>query len=213
MEFIDKKINDALNKELEATEGSLTRVKRAIYGDSKGRIRTFAIISPDNPMGKKATPQENNKARKEFKDTLRAGYYQYTPIKGQYNDPEQSYFIFNISFKGAEYLAKTFKQESFIFGQQLNNESKIFYYQTDRDSYEKEGKIDYNQSCLSKGVNLMDTAKDMFSKKNGFKYSFDFDFDNMEFLPSSNQQAFEQSLDDRYSGKSQYYARIKSQRS
>ena len=56
---------------------------------------------------------------------------------------------------------------------------------------------------------MLDTASDFYSKVKGFKYSFDFDF---ETTPSSDIEALESSVDDRYTGKSQYYSRIKSQR-
>lgn len=49
MEFIDKSINDQLNSELEATESrSFIKSQRALFGDPSGKIKTFAIISPEN---------------------------------------------------------------------------------------------------------------------------------------------------------------------
>lgn len=222
MEFVEKNINEQLNKELEATEGRLTHIKKAIYGDKTGKIKTFAIISPDNPMGESARPEENNVSRKrmknylgkgfgkdKFKSTLDVGRYQYILQEGKFGNKEQSFFIFNISLNSAKSLSTHFSQESFIFGEQTSSGVKVYYYETSKDEYEKTGKIDYKLITSSSGVNLLDTASDFYSKVKGFKYSFDFAF---ETIPSSDLEALESSVDDRYTGKSQYYSRIKSQR-
>lgn len=73
MELVDKKINDELNKELEANESKLTHIKKAIYGDKTGKIKTFAIISADNPMGESVNSIENNISRKRMKGYLGRG--------------------------------------------------------------------------------------------------------------------------------------------
>ena len=124
MELLEKNINDVLNKEIEATEGRLTHIKKAIYGDKTGKIKTFAIISPNNPMGESARPEENSASRKrtnghlgkgwgkeKFKSTLDAGRYQYILQEGKYGDREQSFFIFNISLNSAKSLSVIFAQE------------------------------------------------------------------------------------------------------
>lgn len=52
MELIDKKINDALEEELAADESKrFIKSQRALFGDPSGKIRTFAILSPENPLG------------------------------------------------------------------------------------------------------------------------------------------------------------------
>lgn len=207
--------------EIVAVENKLTRIKRAIYGDPTGRIRTFAILSADNPMGKKADPQDNNINRKRIKsilkdptqsleETLNAGSYQYVIQEGHYGDKEQSFFIFNISLNGAISLATRFKQESFIWGKYEDGVAKISLYGVDKDLYDRTGDFGYSEELTSKGTNLLDEAEDFYSKVKGFKYSFD--FNSLDFIPSGDQVAFEQSLNDDYSGKTQYFSRIKSQK-
>ena len=196
MEFIEKDINEQLNKELEAAEGRLTHIKKAIYGDKTGKIKTFAIISPDNP-------------KEKIKSTLDAGRYQYILQEGKYGNKGQNFFIFNISLNSAKSLSTIFAQESFIFGEQTSSGVKVYYYETSKDEYKKSGKTDYKLITSSSGVDVLDTASNFYSKVKGFKYSFDFDF---ETTPSSDIEALESSVDDRYTGKSQYYSRIKSQR-
>ena len=109
----------------------------------------------------------------------------------------------------AKSLSAIFAQESFIFGEQTLSGVKVYYYETSKDEYKESGKTDYKLITSSSGVNVLDTASDFYSKVKGFKYSFDFDFDT---TPSSDVEALESSVDDRYTGKSQYYSRIKSQR-
>lgn len=215
MKFIKLELPETDEDMCTINENSLTHVKRAIYGDTKSQIKTFGILSVDNPMGEIFTLQNNNKARQSLKATLKAAHYQYTNIKGKYVDIEQSFFIFNISLKSLISLATTFKQESFIFGQQIDNKAQIYYYETDKEKYMASKNIKdikYTSSTISQGTNLMDLEMDMFSQKNAFKYSFNFDFSNMEFVPSQNQKALEESLDDSYCGKHQFVARIRSQK-
>ena len=211
-------------------------VDKKIYGDVTGKIRTFAILTADNPMRceeeaksyttKEEIARENNKLRESIKSTLKAGSFQYVISEGKYQDKEQSYFIFNITLDYAKHLASIYRQESFIFGKQVDRDkAEIWYYQTDRGSFINSGKrtkdnkwsydtnkLNYNQRTISNGVNLLTTAEDMFTRKRGFKFSFDFDFDKMEFIPSSDQPSFESSLDETNYEKSRYYSRKRCQR-
>ena len=130
--------------------------KRALWGDPSGKIKTFAIISPENPYGffgsdeyKNAQSEyENNpskynkeklnqlkkeltdKARKTGETGLRMGGFNYIPIRGQYKDSEHSLLIFNIPYVDAEGIARDYGQESFFYGEVSTRGSIISYYET-----------------------------------------------------------------------------------
>ncbi len=160
MELIDKKINEALNKELEATESRrFIKSQRALFGDPSGRIRTFAIISPDNPVGifgeeewnkisqaeriafnrenREELQQKLSKAKAIKRDGDKAmgyGGFDYVKIKGNYGINETSYLIFNLTTEDAIVVARSYGQESFFFGIVSKNPStepsQIAYYKT-----------------------------------------------------------------------------------
>ena len=90
---------------------------QALKGKSKDykTFTTFAIISPDNPDGIRASKAENEAARARMEKMLKRDGLQYFKGTSHYNDIERSYIIFYISFEEAESYAATFEQESFIF--------------------------------------------------------------------------------------------------
>lgn len=47
-------------------ENRSTRFKSALFGDITGKIRTFAIMTPENPNGETVDAQLNNKLVKGF---------------------------------------------------------------------------------------------------------------------------------------------------
>ena len=115
-------------------------VKRALFGDYKHKIKTFAILTAENPMGNSLSPQENNKRTEALKNMCEKAGYKYIPIKGffdvgdtrvsniNYGDnkyskktnrrrPEHSFLIINLTLSEAKYLAEKFEQLSFFFGE------------------------------------------------------------------------------------------------
>ena len=68
-----KKLRKQLKSEelsLESLNESSGKIKKALFGDYTNKIRTFAILTAENPMGIEITPQENNKLSKEFGEIL-----------------------------------------------------------------------------------------------------------------------------------------------
>ena len=122
------------------------KLKGALFGDPTGKIKTFSIVSPENPLGWdnaddeeikerfrkwQDNPNEWNKLSKQklTKDylqmrvdktgekCLRLGGFNYIPIKGSYGSKERSYIIFNIPLADAKQIASDFGQESFFYGE------------------------------------------------------------------------------------------------
>lgn len=128
-------------------------VKRAIFGDYKHKIKTFAIFTAENPMGMALEPQENNKRTAELKQYLNRMHIQYVPIDGKFDTgsspitknygdgkygkyqdtgkykftttsrDEHSFICINIKLSEAKYLCQKFEQLSFFFGEQLWDET------------------------------------------------------------------------------------------
>ena len=135
------------------------RVNKSLFGDTKGKIKTFALISPQNPVG--ALGSEDEDYRKNFieytvnKDkynkeklaqlkretlekmikstgdkALQISNLSYVEVKGHYGEAEKSLMIFNLSLNDALVIARDYGQESFFFGEVGEEQSTISYYQT-----------------------------------------------------------------------------------
>ena len=63
-------------------ENSSTLVKKAIFGDYSGKIKTFCTMTPENPMKQEVSPEENNKLTKQFKSLLKRMNIKYIKIYG-----------------------------------------------------------------------------------------------------------------------------------
>lgn len=118
-------------------------VKRALFGDYRHKIKTFAIMTAENPMGKHLTPEENNKRTEQLLTLLKKLHIQFVPIQGMFeieenpNDrknygdtrygkkangakrPEHSFILINPSFDEVAGLSTKFEQLSFFFGENM----------------------------------------------------------------------------------------------
>lgn len=188
------------------------RVKRALFGDSTGKIKTFAIISAMNPLGfKNATDEEarekfrqwssnKNKHNKNAKDemrriiqkngdtAMRMGHFDYADIYGMYNNAERSFFIFNIPFADAESLAKAYGQESFFYGKILDGKTQIAYYETD-DACKS-----YHRVGITDTVSLEDKDAEDFFSKYGFKFRINMQAFGDDVRDIENEYEFEESF-------------------
>jgi hypothetical protein len=149
---------------LTINENPNTRAKRALFGDSTGKIKNFAILSPENPMGKKLSYNENRERIKAFRNDLNKRAIQFTRITGSYGNKEHSFMLFNLNYAEAEELASKYEQESFFYGTNAIP-SKISYYQTFDD-----GKT-YKLIETSDKINNMNDAEDYFSRIGDLQFS------------------------------------------
>jgi hypothetical protein len=79
-------------------------------------VKTFAIVTWENPMDIKLKNSENLILNKKLEEHLKRGAYGYSQIKGKYENYENPFFIMNITRKNATQLGVYGKQESIIFG-------------------------------------------------------------------------------------------------
>ena len=195
------------------------KLKRALFGDYSDKIKTFAIISPENPLGwENATEQEfkdnyvrwandpkvyNKEAVAKLKTTdllhriektgdtaLRYGGFTYIPLKGKYDYAEKSYCILNLTLSDAKAIAENYGQQSFFFAKVSKEGAVIGYYEAK------------NVNCRSyRLVEVSDTVSDETDAKNFYsKFGFKFRINMKEFgdaVPEvKNAQAFEESFDE-----------------
>lgn len=203
------------NKPLE--EGNrFRRMNRTLFGNRDNKIKTFAIISPENPLGWKDTDEEEFKRKynawkndslkynkeqmsnikAEFlakqiertgNDTLKYGAFSYVPLKGSYGNREKSFFIFNIPFVDAKIIARNYGQESFFFGMVKNGEMQVAYYET-TDACKS-----YHRVEISNTITNEKDAQDFFSKY-GVKYRINLNYFGADVVPLDNEWGFEEDL-------------------
>jgi len=119
-------------------ESSLSQLKNIMLGNRKN-VKTFGIITAENPNGISKDSLWNKKANKELSDILKSKSYGFRKIKGKFGNIENPFFIINITLsdlkKYANFNNKT--QESFIFGKIENNLPTFEYWELDNDTYIK----------------------------------------------------------------------------
>ena len=178
-------------------ENKSTRIKRALYGDSTGKIRTFAILSAENPNDTQLSSEENNKRTERLKRIFKQMGIQYIPFQGMYNRKEHSFIAINLSLGDAKrltYLSPDESiedmQESFFFGNVFSDGVEIRYYARPKNSTEFE---------LIETSDRVDNAKDFdnfFSQYHDFKFSIWMKVFNESWLDIVDDVALDESVSD-----------------
>lgn len=155
-------------------EGSSTQLKKALFGDYSGKIKTFQIVSAENPMGKSATTEYNNKQTSKLKNQLKRMNLQYIPIYGMFDNVEHSFLIINLSRNDAINIANIFKQLSFFYG--VNRFSETTRHNSSIIDYYQKSNIDDEDSSYeivetSDRIDTLNDADNYFSRHGDFKYS------------------------------------------
>lgn len=192
--------------------------QRALFGDPSGRIKTFAIVSPENPIGALGSededfranflkyvenPNEYNKERldnlkrelvsKQIQKTgdtaLKYGAFRYIPLKGHYGDSERSFMIFNLTLKDAKTIARDYGQESFFFANVFPDHSDIGYFLTDNHCKT------YELKEISRTITDETDADDFFSKF-GSKFRINMKEFGDEIPEVTDPSSFDESFND-----------------
>lgn len=227
MNNVEKMIAESLQNKIDENSNRYRRVKRSLFGDPTGKIQTFAIISPENPLGLKNSTKEewiekykkwesnpreyNKKALDSLKTELLAdriknngdtamkmGGFNYVQIKGKYEQYEKTFIIFNIPLADAKIIARDYGQESFFWGKVSNQE----------DTPSRIGYYVSTNACKTyKLVEVSNTiwdvtdAQDFFSKY-GFKYKIAMREFGDDVTPVEDTSEFEESFDEKRTFKS-----------
>ena len=206
--MIVKKLNESNN---------YRRVQQSLWGDPTGKIRTFAIVSPENPLAwKNATDEEiiarykkwldnpkeyNLKSSKELKADLiqksverngdkavRYSGCNFAKIKGKYGSIERSLMIFNVTKEDVETFARSYGQESFFFANVYPDHAHIAYYETTNVC--KTYKLKEVTDIVTK-----EDGDDFFSKY-GFKFRINMTIFGDDITPIQNNGEFEESFNE-----------------
>lgn len=212
-EVVNLRISEAI-KQLDALNEKQAsgKVKSALFGDKRGLIKTFAVLTGENPMSAKLSDEENRHRNKLLRrdiehkrdseqklsglskeDYFRKLHVQYIPIEGQFGNKEHSYIILNIAFVDAEYLANKFEQQSFFFGKVYQDKTQdVSYYE------KKDVADDYKLIETSDRVDDASMFDDFFSKYGDIKWSFYLKYFNECYVPRNitNERYFEESFDE-----------------
>lgn len=123
-EYLDNPMADKKNEEQLMLESGFSRILQIMSGLVPS-VKTFAIVTWENPQSIKFSDEYNKEQNKKLKGLLEDGSYGYVHIKGRYGSYENPFFIMNITKNAAIELGKmgdakksdkTKWQESIIFG-------------------------------------------------------------------------------------------------
>lgn len=190
-------------------ENSSTRFKSALFGDVTGKIRTFAILTPENPMIKQVSAEDNNKRTKQFKELLKQGHIQYIKIEGEYGNKERSYMLLNIPCSEAKNIAGKFQQQAFFWGKVNKDSNSIIEYWEVKDPNAR--KLEYKLTERNDKIASSRDFIDYFSRHGNFKFRFDMDVFNEslnEIKPIQREEELEHSLNENTSAMNRYYSRV-----
>lgn len=142
-------INRIIPLEESSINAKKRNVKNVIDTLTKGKsgynnVRTFGIITSENPNCEPLSTKENGKLMKELKKIFKNSRHIWVQQLGKFGgNQEHSIFIFNISLINLIYYAGKYEQTSFFFGEIVKENGaqnlKISYYQkrVDGQPYDK----------------------------------------------------------------------------
>lgn len=148
------------------------KAKQAIFG-SKNRIKTFGVMSPENPNAETATKEQNEAYYTEFKKMLQKDHVHFYPVLGKYKNFEHSFMLFNVSLEDMKYYSKTFGQQAFVFA--LVNDETVTFQMWSRTTQKSPYVLDDEVSNVNV-YQYRDKEKDDYFTKiaNNFFYSIPF---------------------------------------
>ena len=185
-------------------ENKSTTVKTALFNRG-GKVKSFAILTAENPMGIQVSAQENNERTRKLKELLKNLHLQYVRIVGKYNTKEHSVMIINLTLSDSIYIATKFSQESFFYG----DSTGICYYETSAVEYKNSGTIDYKLIEKTNKVDTVQDADDFFSRYGDFKFSIYLKYFNESITEDFDEDELEMSLQDNRTFRSRVIHRVR----
>ena len=159
----------SINKKKELTKNAFNAVKGV-----QDNIKTFCIVTGENPMGEPGSNKLNRTNKKSLTDYLRFGNFAWTTVRGKYGNSENPKIIFNVTLSDAKIIAIKFMQESFIFGRKMDD--KVYFSKKDwvlKDEYLEETKRRQQKAAIrtlelrdkKKNKQQLLVAKEMYMRK------------------------------------------------
>lgn len=131
--------NTKFVNEISKNEKNRIRKKAINAIDNKDdNIRTFLIITGENPMGEPGTNNINRTQNNSLVDYLKQGHYAWQPVQGKYGSTENSKIVFNVPLDEAKMLGLKFGQQSFIYGRKEDGKTlfDLYYINEQQDDYD-----------------------------------------------------------------------------
>lgn len=140
---------DLMNRLDEISRNKKGQLKQSAINSIRGvedNVKTFCIITGENPMGEMGSNNQNRTANKNLVNYLKQGNYAWQPVRGKYGNTENSKIIFNILLDEVKHIAKLFQQESFIYGIKDNGVVHFDYYEFNQNDYAFIERKDYYEN-------------------------------------------------------------------
>lgn len=131
----------SINKKKELTKNAFNAVKGV-----QDNIKTFCIVTGENPMGEPGSNKLNRTNKNSLTNYLRFGNFPWTTVRGKYGNSENPKMIFNITLSDAKIIALKFIQESFIFGRKMDDKVyfDLYFINENKTDYELKETQDYS---------------------------------------------------------------------
>jgi len=141
------------------------KAQRAI-NNIGSRVKTYAILTSENPMGNRLSKSDNTQLTDKLKSHLKAGNFVWFPVKGMYGEKENPFIVYNISLTDALDIDKKFNQESIIW---CDNESG------DKQYWEQNGDGKFSKTHVRNYIDDMTDAEDYYTQvSRKFKFQIPF---------------------------------------
>ena len=213
------------------------KVSKALWGDYYNKIRTFAIISAENPYVDSHKWSSNSERTAALKKLLRDGYYSFGDIErsivnddethedhinykkllGVFDgEKENSFMIFNISLKDAKWISGLFGQRSFFYGKvgKIDENGTLTptvfqYWEATKVVKDKEGNPTIADYKLIEESTSVETVDDAIAFYSKHKGTrFKINMDVFETLHEIlDEEECECALNDSLKGSDRYYSR------
>lgn len=160
----------------------LTRNAIGTFMGKNGGIKSFTILTSENPDSKELPYKENRELFKDLKKSLKSGRYVWVEQKGHFRgNDENSLYILNMPLDSngypsvSAYYAGKYEQTSFIYGTVIDGELHSFYYEK-KDTTSKYDKVKNPYILIEEtvGVNDAINAEDYSIIGKNFKYTLPF---------------------------------------
>jgi hypothetical protein len=108
-------------------ESGFARIMEIISGLVPA-VRTFAILTWENPQNKKLSAEENNKLNAQLEDYLNEGAWGYVKIKGRYGNLEHPFFIMNLTKSDAVQIGITDGDQESVVWAEVKGELDVVFH-------------------------------------------------------------------------------------
>jgi hypothetical protein len=162
-------INEVIN------ESRYSSVAKTLRGGIRKSIKTIAILTGENPYGKKADKKYNKETNEKLESILISGRYGFRKVKGSYGGLENSYIVNNISLDSAIALGEKFNQDSIVYGEVVGGNDDEIYMTFKMVGTDPNKPDEYQNDIGTTDVFVSrDNAEDFYSEVGGRKFVLPF---------------------------------------